>query len=158
MLPHQAESFSLYWKGAWVTIIIIIIIIIIYPLTARVVGAPQVYSQTVSSIFPYFPLPSGTWRIQACSFPDVVFPPLPLSALSSSPFHYALQDGFGQTWWTGDMTIPLQFVFLYDLRVLVRSSCGPIACWSLARTSSLVTCYYASHTKAMLPTRNAWVS
>ena len=30
-------------------------------------------------------------------FPDVVFPPLPLSALSSSPFHCALQDGFGQT-------------------------------------------------------------
>ena len=35
-----------------------------------------------------------------CPFPDV-FPPLPLSALSSSPFHCALQDGFCQTWWTG---------------------------------------------------------
>ena len=34
---------------------------------------------------------------QACPFPDVVFPPLPLSALSFSPFHRALQDGFGQT-------------------------------------------------------------
>ena len=44
-----------------------------------------------------------------CPFPDVVFPPLPLSALSSSPSHCALQDGFGQTWWTWDMTIPLQF-------------------------------------------------
>ena len=24
------------------------------------------------------------------------------------PFHCALRDGFGQTWWTGNMTIPLQ--------------------------------------------------
>ena len=70
MLPHQAESFSLYWKGAWVTIIIIIIIIIIYPLTARVVGAPQVISQTVSSIFPYFPLPFGTCRTPGLSIPE----------------------------------------------------------------------------------------
>ena len=35
-----------------------------------------------------------------------------LPSLSSSPFHCALQDGFGQTWWTGDMTIPLQFASL----------------------------------------------
>ena len=27
---------------------------------------------------------------------DVVFPPLPLSALSSSPFQCAMQDGFGK--------------------------------------------------------------
>ena len=32
-----------------------------------------------------------------------------LSALSSSPFHCALQGVFGQTWWTGNVTIPLQF-------------------------------------------------
>ena len=30
------------------------------------------------------------------------------------PFHCALQDGFGQTWLTGNMTIPLHFVSLYD--------------------------------------------
>ena len=36
-------------------------------------------------------------KLQACPFPDVVFPPLPLSALSSSPFRCALQDSFGQT-------------------------------------------------------------
>ena len=30
-------------------------------------------------------------------FPGSVFPPLPLSALSSSAFHCALQDGFCQT-------------------------------------------------------------
>ena len=31
------------------------IIIIIYPLSARVVGAPQMLSQSLSSIFPLFP-------------------------------------------------------------------------------------------------------
>ena len=41
-----------------VIIIIIIIIIIIYPLTVRVVGAPQMISQPVFSIFPCSPLPS----------------------------------------------------------------------------------------------------
>ena len=50
-------------------IIIIIIIIIIYPLTARVVGAQQMISQTVSSIFPCSSLPSGTWRTQGLSIP-----------------------------------------------------------------------------------------
>ena len=73
-------------------VIIIIIIIIINPLIARVVGAPQMILQPVFSIFPCSPLSS-----EACPFPDVVFLPLPLSALSSSPFHCALQDGFGQT-------------------------------------------------------------
>ena len=41
------------------------------------------------------PLPSGTFgELQACPLPDVVFPPLLLSALSSSPFHCALQNVF----------------------------------------------------------------
>ena len=72
-------------------------IIIINPLTARVVGAPQMILQPVFSIFPVLHCPLGLAELQACPFPDVVFPPLPLSALSSSPFHCALQDGFGQT-------------------------------------------------------------
>ena len=46
-----------------------------------------------------------------------------LSALSSSPFHYALLGGFGQTWWAGDMTIPLQFASLYDRQIFVWSDC-----------------------------------
>ena len=62
---------------------------------------------------PVLHCPLGLAELQACPFPDVVFPPLPLSALSSSPFHCALQDGFGQTWWTGNMTIPLQPASLY---------------------------------------------
>ena len=49
------------------------------------------------------------------------------------PFHCALQEGFGQTWWTGNITIPLHFTMVR------RSSCGPIAGWILAWTSLLVT-------------------
>ena len=46
-----------------------IIIIIIYPLTARVTGAPHMISQPVSSIFPCSPLPSGTWQTPGLSIP-----------------------------------------------------------------------------------------
>ena len=45
----------------------LIIIIIIYPLTARVVGAPYMISQQVSSIFACSPLPSGTRRTPGLS-------------------------------------------------------------------------------------------
>ena len=40
-----------------------------YPLTARVVWAPQMISQPVSSISPCSPLPSGTWRTPGLSVP-----------------------------------------------------------------------------------------
>ena len=97
---------------------------LIYSLTARVVGAPEMISQPASSIFPVLSCPLGLGKLKACPFPDVVFPSLPLSVLSSSPFHCALRDGFGQTCWTGDMTIPLQFASLYDRQVVfVWSSC-----------------------------------
>ena len=74
-----------------------VIIITIYPLTARVIGALQMTSQPVFSIFYVLHCPLGLGELQICPLPDVVFPPLPLSALSSAPFHCALQDGFGQT-------------------------------------------------------------
>ena len=75
-----------------------LIIIIINPLTARVVGASQIILQPVFSIFSLFS--TALWDLpnsRPVHIPDVVFPPLPLSALSSSPFYCALQDGFGQT-------------------------------------------------------------
>ena len=75
-----------------VIIIIIIIIIIINPLTDRVVGALQMILQPVFSVFHFLHCSLRLGELQACPFPDVVFPPLPLSALSSSPFHCALQD------------------------------------------------------------------
>ena len=70
---------------------------LISPFTAKVVWAPQMILQPV---FPPF-LPVlysllGLAELQARPFPDVVFPQLPLSALSSPPFHCALQDGFGK--------------------------------------------------------------
>ena len=47
---------------ALLVITVTIIIIFIYPLPARVDGAPKMISQPVFSIFPCSPLPSGTWR------------------------------------------------------------------------------------------------
>ena len=70
---------------------------LIYALTVRVIGAPQMISQPVTPIFLALLCPLGLGELQACPFPDVVFRPLPLSALSCSPFHCALQDCFGQT-------------------------------------------------------------
>ena len=100
-----------------------IIIIIINPLIARVVGAPQMNLQSVFSIFPCSPLPSGTCRTPGLSIPWCCPPTSSSSALSSSPFHCALQDGFGQTWWTENMTKPLQFASLYDHLAFVWSNC-----------------------------------
>ena len=73
------------------------IVSIIYPLTARVVGAPQIICNQFPPFSPVLYCPLGLGKLQACPFPDVVFRLLPLSALSSFPFHCALQDGFGQT-------------------------------------------------------------
>ena len=115
-------------------IIIIIIIIIVYPLTTRVVWVSQMISQPVSSIFPCFPLPSGTWQTPGLSILWCCLP-TSSSAFSPSPFHCALQVGFGHTWWKGDMTIPLQFASLYEGQVFVWSD---IACWIFAGTSLLV--------------------
>ena len=47
---------------------------LIYPLTARVVGAPQMILQPVCSIFPCSPLPSGTWRTPGLSIPWCCLP------------------------------------------------------------------------------------
>ena len=47
---------------------------LIYPLTARVVGAPQMISQSVSSIFPCSPLPSWTWQTPGLSIPECCLP------------------------------------------------------------------------------------
>ena len=46
----------------------------IYPLTARVVGAPQMISQPVSSIFPCSALPCGTWWTPGLSIPWCCLP------------------------------------------------------------------------------------
>ena len=115
---------------------IIIIIIIIYPLTARVVWTPQMILQPVFSIFPCSPLPSGTWPTPGLSIPWCCLPISSSDCLVFSPL----------------FTVPCKMVLArpdeWDtwpchcslrLFTMVRSSCGPIACWILARTSSFVT-------------------
>ena len=73
-----------------------------YPLTAGVVGAPEMTSQLFST---------ALWDL-ANSRP--VHSLLCSCLLCLLPlFHCSLQDGFGQTWCTGDMSIPLQFASLY---------------------------------------------
>ena len=81
------------------------------------------FNNQLPSFSPVLHCPLGLGELLACPFPDVVFPSPFLSALSSSPFHCALHDDFGQTWWTGDMSIPLQFVSLYNGQVFVWSDC-----------------------------------
>ena len=61
-LPTVFASFALF------------IIIIIYPLTASVVWAPQMILQTVFSIFPCSPLPSGTLQSPGLSIPWCCLP------------------------------------------------------------------------------------
>ena len=96
------------------------------------------YSITSFLHFLCSPLPSGTWRTPGLSIPwCCLFPPIPLSAWSFSFFYCALQNCFGQTWWTGDRAMPLQFASL--LRMVRRSKWGLIACCIFAQTSSLVT-------------------
>ena len=110
-------------------------LIIIYPLTARVTGAPQVISQPVSSIFPFSTASLGLGELQDRPFPDVVFPPLPLSILSSSTFTVPCKIVLARP----DERETCPYNCNLHLFTMVRSSCGPTACWILAQISSLVT-------------------
>ena len=97
-------------------------------------GHHRWFRNQFSPCFPVLHCPLGPAELQACPLPDVVFPPLPLSALSSYSCQCAFQNGFGQTWWTGDMTIPLRFASLHDRQeVFVWSSyLACILLWSSA--------------------------
>ena len=48
--------------------------LIIYPLSARVVGAPRMISQPLSYFFPCSPLPSGSWRNPGLCIPRCCLP------------------------------------------------------------------------------------
>ena len=101
-----------------------------YPSTARVGGAPQMASQPVSSFF-FSPFSTALWDsvnsrpVHSLMLSSHLFSCLPCF---SSPFHCAVQGGFGQTWWTGDISIPLQFVLHY------RRSGGLCVVWFHARS------------------------
>ena len=84
------------------------------PSPAGVIGAPQMTSHPVSSIFLCSPLPPGTRRTAGLSIPWCCLPTSSSVYLVFFPLsmHCALQDGFGQTWRTGDKSIPLYFASL----------------------------------------------
>ena len=71
-----------------------------YHLSINLEGCWGTADDFVTSFLHFYLFSTAFWdlgELQACPFPDVVFPPLPVSAFSSSPFHCALLDGFGQT-------------------------------------------------------------
>ena len=59
----------------------------------------------------------GTWRYRVSagtgSLFDVVFPLFPLSASSSLSLNCSLQDSLGQSRWSCDVLVPLQFASFY---------------------------------------------
>ena len=77
-----------------------------YPLTARVVEARHRWLHNwIPPFFSVSHCPQGLGELQACPFPDVVFPLLLLSVLSSFPFRCALRDGFERE------TCPYHFIW-----------------------------------------------
>ena len=72
----------------------LIIFQLIYPLTARVVGAPEIISQPVSSISPCSPLPSGTWRTPGLSIPWCCLPTSSFVCLVFFPLSLCLAKWF----------------------------------------------------------------
>ena len=66
------------------------LISLIYPLTARIIGAPQIISQSVSSILPCSPLPSGTWWTAGLSIPWCCLPTSPSVCLILFPLSLCL--------------------------------------------------------------------
>ena len=105
--------------------------------TVRVIGAQQTTSQTVSSIFLCSPLPSGTWRTPGLSIPWYCLPTSSSVCLVFfSPFTVPCKMVLA----TPDKRDTCPYHCSLRLFTMVRRSlCGPIACWILAQTSSLVT-------------------
>ena len=101
----------------------------------RVVGVPKMTSHPFLHFSPLSTVLLDLAKSKPGPFPHVVFPPpffffssssssFSWSALSSSAFYCALQNSFGVTWWTGDMSIPLQFASLYvGQEVFMWSDC-----------------------------------
>ena len=110
-------------------------IFIFFRLSRYSEGSRGTTDDFTTSFLHFFPpvihCPLGLGELQTCPFPDVVFPPFLLSVLSSSPFHFqmvfARHDERG--------TSPYHFS-LGLFTMVRRSSCGSIARWILARTSS----------------------
>ena len=111
-----------------------------YPLTVKVVGAPQITSKPVSSIFSILHCRLWLGEPQACQPPEVVFPPLFLLLVCLPcllpPFTVPCKMVLARP--DERETCPYHFSLLL-FTMVSRSSCGPTACCILAQTSSLVT-------------------
>ena len=92
------------------------IIIIVYPLTARVIGAPQMTLQPVFSIYPCSPLPSGIWRTPGLSIPWCCLPTSSSVCLVLYPLSLRLADLMNgwhdhtttvcvSLWWSGGLFV-----------------------------------------------------
>ena len=90
------------------------------------------YTTSFFLFFSVFYCPLGLSELRVCPFPDIVFPPLFLSALSSSSLSLRLAGGF----WADLMNGTCLYHFSLCLFTMVkRSLCDLIACWILAQTS-----------------------
>ena len=112
-----------------------IIIIIINPLTARVVGAPQMILQPVFSIFPCSPLPSGTCRTPGLSIlwcclptsPSVCLVFFPLSLCFARWFWPDLMNGKHDH--TTSVCVYLQLSGGFHVVQLPAGSWHRLPCW-----------------------------
>ena len=104
---------------------------LIYPLTTQVVGAPQMISQPVFSIFPCSPLPwdlANSRPVHSLMLPSHLFLSLPcLLPPFTVPCKIVLARPDEQEIWLCHGSLCL-------FTMVRRSSCGPIACWILAWT------------------------
>ena len=108
-----------------------------YPLTAGVVGAPQMTSRPVSSIFLCSPLLSGTWQTPGLSIPRCCLPTSFSVCLVVFPFSLCLARWCWPDLMNGRLVHSTSVCV--SLRQSGGSSCGPTACWNFAQTSPLVT-------------------
>ena len=129
----RASAVTCGWNGHRVRVSIVIIII--YPLTARVVGAPDDFA---TSLLHFSLFSTALWDlansrpIHSLMLSSHLFLCLPCLL---PPFTVPCKMGLSRP----DERETCQYHCSLRLFTMVRSSCGPIACWILARTSSLVT-------------------
>ena len=102
------------------------LIIIIYPVTTKVVGAPQIILQPVSSIFPCSPLPSGTRWTPGLSIPWCCLPTCSSVCLIFFPLSLCLARWFWQDLMNG-RHVHTTDCSLRLFTMVRRSLCGPIA-------------------------------
>ena len=109
---------------------------LIYPLTR---GSLRHHRWLHNQLPPFFSVlysSLGLGEIQACPFPGVLFPPLFVPVVSSFPFTVPCKMTLARP--DERETCPYHFCLCLFMMVR-RSSCGPVACWILVQTSTLVT-------------------